>query len=82
MACEESALQKDHMCMHTYPDTHTHSQADPCIRVPARVTSSRQRIHNLVLEPIILGKHHCAGPAAPFSTAQFGPTQPHWKVKR
>lgn len=70
-----------HMRTCTHIHSCTPSQAGPASQPPCGWSASRQRIHDLVLQTIILGEHHCASPAAPLSTAELGSTQPHWVVK-
>lgn len=66
--------------MHTYTYTHT-CNLTPASQSLHGQSASGQRIHDLVLETVILGKHHGASPTAPFSTAQLGPAQSHWMVE-
>lgn len=63
---------------HAHPLTHKLTMASSSSHGQS---TNRQRIHDLVLETIILGKHHGASSTAPFSTAQLGPAQPHWMVR-
>lgn len=67
-------------CVHTHIQTDTHTdtsslKSQPLHPSPQRQPASKQRIHDLVLEAIMLG-HHCTSPTAPFSTAQLGSSAP------
>lgn len=78
MGCEMSLNFRKITCAHR----HTHKLTPTSQSSLTGQSASRQRIHNLVLETIILGKHHGASPTAPFSAAQLGPAQPHWSRLR
>lgn len=66
-----------HVHSHIHAHKHTYTQSQ--FTHPSY--PSMQRIHDLVLESIILGEHHSASTTTSFSAAQLGSTKPHWKVK-